>query len=280
MLALLSKWYATDDNNVPPSVKLVPVSTHFPINSPDPAEAQFAWEQWHFEESRLRGAFLLGQPKTAREAKRYPTDGIVDMVLRQATTGNNNCNKQVFVFQRSFKPDAAKPEHRAYEQYFDTQPEDINDKRALDEHLRHTLSKGRIVAMPNVEWDPAEGLVSQRYLDVLSDAFCDRVIEDILSSYQNVEVDQLYQEVVFHRQQLQAQLPQPGSAAYFLPRADVQAPLQAHLELQHHSAKLPIIIAGKQGSGKTWLVSDALAKINKSHPDVTLVYRFCGSSLR
>lgn len=101
---LITSWYFRDDNSVPPSYLLQPISSQFPITSMDKDEMSKAWDAWGKVEKKVWSLLRTAAENVGldEKGKQKYTFSVTHLEVERGVVGDLEASQRCFVIDRRF----------------------------------------------------------------------------------------------------------------------------------------------------------------------------------
>ncbi|KXJ19576.1 NACHT domain- and WD repeat-containing protein 1 [Exaiptasia diaphana] len=278
---VIREWYLRDDNAVPSTYNLQPISIQFPVRSKDEEERDRAWKDWGAVERRiwncLRAAADVAELETDAEIKRVFKMSVTRMEVEKGVVQQKiKCQPSLVVDRRFDSVDVADKKASDFVDIKDK--ERVSECKDLISELKEkcipsSLDVSSVLKFTNLQWHQ-EGLTRDKhgwYIDEMcakvKNLLTDRINEIIKEiGPPNPLKEEIIRHALFCRDQTRS----------FEGRANILTAI--HNYVRKECAEMPLVLYGESGIGKTALVAKAMTEIQERNPNMAVLYRFCGTT--
>ncbi|XP_076472592.1 NACHT domain- and WD repeat-containing protein 1-like [Babylonia areolata] len=286
---LLTKWFKKDDNAVPPTYVLQPISSHLPdFLSNEKSLRSEAANQWWEESAAMQTA--IGQAAftcLGKERAHTMMQSVTEAEIREGMLANSALLQRSLWFYRHIEDIDTIETSRLSSRFKDGRGDAAmqEESRCLLEKLKTELTSllpPHLLHRYAVRWDadtginPGKDAKHKQYIDKFCQDFEQHLKEMAQAAItareqQHHRVNALVEEVTQHTRFCQEK------CANFFGRQDALERTQAYLKDRNPGRVL--VIHGKSGSGKTSIMAMAARQACKQHKGKGIVVlRFLGTS--
>lgn len=277
---LFYKWYIKDQNAIPPSYFLLPICEYIPsILSDSTEKRQEGINLWNLEAEQMQNALKDVFSKDDESISSKYSSTIIEDEINFILFDQPSLAKRSLLVQKNGSESSAKSANKSS---FDEKQENRLEqlKVVLDDNLPDSQKIHFVVDLP-------EDKIKQSKNDKYLNEFCGKVHENLKKLIENV----IDEEV-----QIESQLVNPGIDINLLFELTNQAIFcnsstsnsnvfisnqellnQIHLYLCSE-VRLPLIIHGNFGCGKSYLLSKVSQEASNWLPNFSIIYRFASIS--
>ncbi|KAK6174034.1 hypothetical protein SNE40_017384 [Patella caerulea] len=283
--SLLNKWFIRDDNSVPPTYVLQPISSHLPdFISSDVDQKKQAKDTWNKQHEQMRESLVTSAKQAldtsaAHKYLRSVTEAEIDRGIPEE-------GKRAFWFDRQIKDIDRQEASYILSRYKECKgkKEYLLESRRLLENLRNNKLKHKLpvdhIKKYTIDWtehgvDPTKEESHRLYISKLADDF-ERSIKDgikraIQEKQSNVSNNTICQEVIQHINFCK------HKCHSFYGRKDTFDIINDYLT---NNSDEPLVIHGSSGCGKTSIVAMSAKNTfdTKNGEKHTIVMRFLGTT--